>query len=198
MNVKEEVPGLNDIPEVYFESADHWRQWLEEYHDNKTGINLILYKVGHEKASMRWEDAVRVALCFGWIDSTVKSLGEGKRRQYFCQRKPKSTWSKLNKTYIKELHSSGLIHKSGLNKIAEAKKDGSWTALDDVENGVVPIDLQQAFDKNSTAYKNYANYSRTYQKSYLYWLNQAKRPETRARRIKEIIQLCEAGVKSRT
>lgn len=186
------------MPEIYFESADHWRQWLEEYHDKKPGINLILYKVGHEKASMRWEDAVKVALCFGWIDSTVKSLGEGKRRQYFCPRKPKSTWSKFNKKYVEELHSRGLIHESGLKKIEEAKKDGSWTALDDVENGIIPVDLQQAFEKNRTAFENYRNFSGTYKKSYLYWLNQAKRPETRANRVEEIIQLCEAGIKSRT
>ncbi len=192
------MPSFNDIPEIYFESAAHWRQWLEEYHDKKPGINLIFYKVGHDKANMRWEDAVRVALCYGWIDSTVKSLGEGKRRQYFCPRKSKSAWSKLNKKHIEELHSFGLIHESGLKKIEEAKKDGSWTALDDVENGVIPADLQQAFAKNSKAIKNYEGFSRTYQKSYLYWLNQAKRPETRAKRIAEIIQLCEAGVKSRT
>lgn len=92
---------------------------------------------------MRWEEAVKVALCYGWIDSTVRSLGDGKRKQYFCPRKPKSTWSRVNKNYITELKADGLMHKSGLEVIEVAKKNGSWTELDDVENGVIPEDLQK-------------------------------------------------------
>ncbi|MEN8788292.1 MAG: YdeI/OmpD-associated family protein [Flavobacteriaceae bacterium] len=186
------------LKELYFETPDKWRSWLEKNHDRCTGIHLIFYKVGHEKASMRWEEAVRQALCFGWIDSTVKSLGDGKRRQYFCPRKRKSTWSKLNKTYIQELTDLGLMHSSGLNKIEEAKKDGSWFAMDDVENGLIPVELQKAFDRNPQAIENYKRFPRTSQKSYLYWLNQAKRPETRARRIEEIVNLCAANIKSRS
>ena len=171
---------------------------MEENHDESSGVYLIFYKVGHEKESMRWEEAVQQALCFGWIDSTVKSLGEGKRRQYFCPRKPKSVWSKLNKTYIKALSEEGLMHQSGLSKIAKAKDDGSWTALDDVENGVVPPDLQKEFNKNPRAYENYQNFRWTYRKSYLYWLQQAKRPDTRSKRIREIIKFCDANIKDRT
>ena len=88
--------------EYYFKTATEWRQWLEENHSNKDGIYLIFYKVENKEASMRWEEAVKVALCYGWIDSTVKSLGNGKRKQYFCPRKPKSVWSALNKKYIDE------------------------------------------------------------------------------------------------
>lgn len=148
--------------------------------------------------SMRWEEGVKVALCYGWIDSTVKSLGKGKRRQYFCPRKPKSLWSKVNKGHIKNLTAAGLMHKSGLAVVEAAKKNGSWTALDDVENGVVPSDLQQAFDGNEKAFENYRNLTRGQQKSYLYWLNLAKRGETRKKRIEEIVQLCKNNVKSRT
>ena len=147
---------------------------------------------------MRWEEAVKQALCFGWIDSTVKSLGQGKRRQYFCPRKPKSVWSKINKNLIRELKAEGLMHKAGLAVIDRAKADGSWTSLDDVENGVIPEDLQREFDSNPIAMENYRNFSRTYQKSYLYWLNQAKRPETRSRRIREIVGLCNDNIKSRS
>ncbi len=186
------------IPEYYFKTAKEWRVWLEANHDKSQGVFIIFYKVGHEKESMRWEEAVQQALCFGWIDSTVKSLGEGKRRQYFCPRNPKSAWSKLNKTYIKDLTAKGMMHQSGLNKIANAKSDGSWTALDNVENGVIPDDLQKEFDSNPKAYSNYKNFSWTYQKSYLYWLNQAKRAETRSNRIKQIVSNCEANIKSRT
>lgn len=188
----------DNISELYFETPDKWRSWLEKNHDGSTGVHLIFYKVGHEKTSMRWEEAVKQALCFGWIDSTVKSLGDGKRRQYFCPRKPKSTWSKLNKTYITELSEGGLMHSSGLSKIEAAKKDKSWFAIDDVENGIIPAELQKAFDRNPRAFENFKQFTRTYQKSYLYWLNQAKRPETRAKRIQEIINLCDANIKSRT
>ncbi|MBR9915329.1 MAG: hypothetical protein GYB32_10975 [Algicola sp.] len=183
--------------ELYFESDQEWRAWLENNHDNSSGVYLIFYKVDHHKNSMRWEEAVKVALCFGWIDSTVKSLGNGKRRQYFCQRKPKSVWSALNKTYIQELKKANLMHKRGLESIAIAKANGSWTALDDVENGVIPKDLQLAFDTNPEAFENYNNFAPSYRKGYLYWLNQAKRETTRERRIQEIIKCCHENIKSR-
>ena len=147
--------------------------------------------------SMRWEEAVRVALCYGWIDSTVKSLGNGKRRQYFCPRKPNSVWSKVNKDHLKELEADGLIHESGYKAIEVAKANGSWVALDDVENGVVPKDLQKSFNKNKKAWNNFQSFTQGQRKSYLYWLKQAKREETRNKRIAEIISLCEQGIKSR-
>ncbi len=188
---------MTDKPELYFKNDSEWRGWLQENHASSKGVYLIFYQVGHEKESMRWDEAVRVALCFGWIDSTVKSLGEGRRRQYFCPRKTKSVWSKLNKTYIKELSAKGLMHQSGLAKIKAAKKDGSWTTLDAVENGTVPDDLQRAFDANPEAYANYQAFAPGYRKSYLYWLNQAKREETRKKRIREIIVLCRKNIKSK-
>ncbi len=146
---------------------------------------------------MRWEEAVQEALCFGWIDSTVKKLDDERRKQYFTPRKPKSVWSKLNKTYVKNLIGEGLMHESGLQKIERAKKDGSWTLLDDVENLIIPEDLQVAFNKNPVAFKNYTQFSKTYKKSYLYWLRQAKRQETRQNRIREIIKNCSLNIKSR-
>ena len=124
---------------------------------------------------MRWEEAVKVALCYGWIDSTVRSLGDGKRKQYFCPRKPKSTWSKVNKDYIKDLLDNGLMHQSGLKAIEIAKENGSWTVLDDAENGVVPEDLQKAFKKRPNAHTNFQNFTVGQRKGYLMWLNQAKR-----------------------
>lgn len=185
------------LPELYFKSTFEWRAWLHENHLHSKGVYLIFYKVDHEKDSMRWEEAVKVALSYGWIDSTVKSLGNGKRRQYFTPRNPKSVWSALNKRYIEELTANGLMHKSGLKTIEIAKENGSWTALDAVENGSIPKDLKQAFNKNEVAFENYQNFSPSYRKGYLYWLNEAKRSETREKRIKEIIALCELNKKSR-
>jgi len=188
---------MSELEEHYFKSHDEWRQWLHDNHADSKGVYLIFYKVEHENDSMRWEEAVKVALCYGWIDSTVKSLGNGKRRQYFTPRNHKSVWSALNKKYIEDLMASNLIHEKGLEIIKMAKKNGSWTALDAVENGIIPEDLQVAFDNNPFAFENYNNFSPSYRKSYLYWLNHAKREETRKKRIEEIVRLCEHNIKSR-
>ncbi len=187
-----------EIQELYFKTDAEWREWLHDNHSQTKGVYLIFYKVENVEPSMRWEEAVKVALCYGWIDSTVKSLGNGKRRQYFCQRNPKSVWSALNKRYIKELTASNSMHERGLAIIETGKKNGSWTALDAVEKGVIPEDLQLEFDKNPTAFNNYKNFAPSYRKSYLYWISQAKREETRQKRIKEIIRLCEINMKTRS
>ncbi len=188
---------MQTLEEHYFKDDTAWREWLDKHHDSSEGIYLIFYKVDHEMPSMLWEEDVRVALCYGWIDSTVKSLGDGKRRQYFCPRKPKSVWSKVNKDHLRDLSDKGLMHESGLAAIARAKTNGSWTALDDVENGVVPEDLQRAFDQNPLALTNFQNFTRGQRKSYLYWLNQAKREATRQKRIAEIISNARQNIKSR-
>lgn len=182
----------------YFPSAGQWRDWLAANSESSPGIHLVFYTVSHEKESMRWEEAVREALCFGWIDSTVRSLGNGKRRQYFCPRRPGSAWSKLNKQHISELTREGKMHERGLQVISAAQKDGSWSALDDVEAGVVPEDLREAFRKHPEARRFYDAIAWTHQKSFLYWLFQARREVTRTKRIQTIIRLLKAGKKSRT
>jgi len=185
-------------PELYFPRDVEWREWLHQNHQQYTkGIYLIFYKLESKIPSMRWEEAVKVALCFGWIDSTVKSLGSGKRQQYFCPRNPKSTWSALNKRYIIELETGGLIHESGWKTIDIAKNSGTWAAMDDVENLIIPNELQKAFSKSPNAFKNYQNFAPSYRKGYLSWLYQAKRETTKLKRISEIIKLCEENIKSR-
>jgi uncharacterized protein YdeI (YjbR/CyaY-like superfamily) len=184
-------------PLLYFKNAQEWREWLHKNHLDSSGVELIFYRVNSENESMRWEEAVKVALCYGWIDSTVRKIDDDKRKQTFGPRKDKSVWSKLNKSYIEELIVNNLMHKSGLQKIEIAKRNGSWTTLDAVENYEIPEDLLQSFNKNEKAFANYQNFSPSYRKSYLYWLNQAKRPETRKSRIEEIIKLCEQNIKQR-
>ncbi|WP_299224561.1 YdeI family protein [uncultured Psychroserpens sp.] len=188
---------MSEIKEYYFKTDTEWRAWLHENHEQTKGIYLIFFKVENKEPSMRWEEAVKVALCYGWIDSTVKSLGNGKRRQYFCSRNPKSVWSALNKKYIKTLITEGLMHESGLKSIEIGKQNGGWTALDHIENEVIPEDLQKVFNTNKKAFNNYKNFAPSYRKGYLYWLNSAKREATRQKRIIEIIQLCEANIKSK-
>ena len=182
---------------LYFKNAREWREWLHDNHHSSKGVHLIFYRVSSEAESMRWEEAVQVAICYGWIDSTVKRLDDERRRQMFTPRKDKSVWSKLNKTYIEKLVANNLMHESGLKKIETAKQNGSWTTLDGVENLEMPKDLASAFAKNKKALANYNSFSPSYRKSYLYWLNQAKREETRTSRIAQIISFCEQNIKSR-
>jgi len=186
-----------DYPELYFERDVDFYDWLLTNHDKHKAVYLVFYKLETSVPTMRWEEAVKVALCFGWIDSTVKSLGGGKRIQYFSPRNPKSNWSALNKKYVIELEKQNLIQESGYVMIKLAKKRGTWTAMDDVENGVIPPNLQLAFDQNPRAFENYQNFSKSYRKSYLSWLNSAKREATQQKRIAEIIKLCDANIKSR-
>lgn len=184
-------------PLLYFKNAQEWREWLHDNHLDSAGVELIFYRVDSEFQSMRWEEAVQVAICYGWIDSTVRKIDENTRKQTFTPRKDKSVWSKLNKTYIEKLIAEDLMHESGLAKIEMAKQNGSWSSLDAVENHEIPEDLQSAFDNNPLALDNYFNFSPSYRKSYLYWLNQAKREDSRKKRIEEIIKLCIQNIKSR-
>jgi uncharacterized protein YdeI (YjbR/CyaY-like superfamily) len=188
---------MEDKNHLYFKNAQEWREWLHENHTSATKASLIFYRVSSENESMTWPQAVQVAICYGWIDSTVRPLDKERRTQMFTPRKDKSVWSKLNKLYVDKLLKENLIHESGLKKIEIAKKNGSWESLDDVENLVLSKDLELAFEQNKIAFDNYQNFSPSYRKSYLYWLNQAKREETRNIRITEIIKLCEANIKSR-
>ena len=188
---------MEKFPELYFKEDRDWYNWLLQNHKTSSGVYLIFYKLELNLPTMRWEEAVKVALCFGWIDSTVKSLGNGKRRQYFTPRNPKSVWSALNKRYIQELKAQNLLHESGLKSVETAKINGSWNALDDVENEVIPDDLQLAFNRHPEALNNYKNFAPSYRKSYLYWLHQAKRESTRIKRISEIIDYCAKNMKSR-
>ena len=181
----------------YFKNAKEWREWLHENHALSKGVHLIFYRVSSEFESMRWEEAVQVAICYGWIDSTVRKLDEERRIQVFSPRKNKSVWSKLNKSYIEKLLKENLIHESGLAKIEIAKQNGSWTSLDAVQDLIIPDDLKTAFEQNEIAFENYQNFSPSYRKSYLHWLYQAKREETRNNRIAEIIKLCNLNKKSR-
>lgn len=186
-----------EIPQLYFERDVEWYDWLLQNHNKYKGVYLIFYKLEKNIPTMRWEEAVKIALCFGWIDSTVKSLGNGKRRQYFTPRNPKSPWSALNKKYVDELITGGLMRESGYYIIEVAKKNGMWTFMDDVEKGIIPYDLQKAFNNDQSAYENYLSFAPGYRKSYLSWLKSAKREETRKKRVAAIINFCRKNIKNR-
>lgn len=156
-------------------------------HHTSIGIWLIYYKAKSGKPSVRYSEAVKEALCFGWIDSKVKSLDQDRYMQIFTPRKPKSVWSKLNKQYIEETVEQGLMTEAGLRKIDAAKQDGSWTTLDEVEALIIPMDLKRALDANETANRNFEAFSNSSKKNILFWIDNAKRPETRLQRIEQTI-----------
>lgn len=167
-------------------SREEWRQWLEENHIEEESVWLVQYKVKSKKTSIPWSDAVEEALCFGWIDSVRRTIDDESYKQYFCKRKPKSTWSKINKEKVEQLTAQGLMAGAGLLTIEIAKKNGSWTILDEVEELIVPTDLDEAFSKEESSKEYYLSLSKSTQKMLLAWIVLAKRPETRQKRIVEI------------
>lgn len=168
-------------------SQTDWREWLIKNHQIKQSVWLIFFRKSTDIPSLTWSQAVDEALCFGWIDSTKKSIDDKSYKQYFCKRKPKSTWSKVNKTKVKQLIDSGLMTKSGLKCIEIAKENGSWTILDDVENLVVPEDLAKALNENGLTEK-FQNLGKSIKKQLLHRLLFAKRAATRKKRMIEILE----------
>lgn len=175
------------LKSIYASSRQEWRQWLRENHSTCIGIWLIYYKVKSGKPSVKYSEAVKEALCFGWIDSKVKSLDALTYMQIFTPRKPKSVWSKLNKQYIEELTEQGLMTEAGLIKIEAAKLDGSWTSLDAIEALIIPDDLQLALQANEIAFQNFQAFSNTSKKNILLWVTSARRLETRLNRIEQTV-----------
>ncbi|WPP52938.1 YdeI/OmpD-associated family protein [Catalinimonas niigatensis] len=164
-----------------------WRQWLEENHATEKSVWLIIYKKESGVPSVYYPEAVEEALCFGWIDSKANKRDAQSYYLYFAQRKPKSKWSKVNKVKVEKLLQQGLMAPAGLETIELAQRNGSWTALDEVEKLMVPDDLQLAFDKNKMAYENWQKFPPSTRRGILEWILNAKRPETRQKRIEETL-----------
>lgn len=169
-------------------SIREWRQWLKNNHDKKQSIWLVYYKIKSGKASISWSEAVDQALCFGWIDSTARSLDDERYLQLFTRRKPKSVWSKINKEKVSRLVATKQMAKAGLAAIEVAKQNGSWTILDDVEELMIPADLEKAFKAHKGSKVFFNGLAKSVKKAMLQWLMMAKRPETRQKRITEIAQ----------
>ena len=182
------MPKFEDKLDTFqAQNRQAWREWLEQNYDTSIGVWLIYYKVKSGQPSVRYSEAVKEALCFGWIDSKAKSIDEERYQQIFTPRKPKSVWSKLNKQYIEELIEQGLMTQAGLEKIEAAKQDGSWTTLDAVEELIIPADLRQAFAANEMANQYFEELSKSIKKNILFWIQSAKRSQTRSKRIEQTI-----------
>lgn len=162
-----------------------WRSWLIANHATSSGVHLVSWRRGSGRTSVGYEEAVEEALCVGWIDSVAGRLDEQRGLQWFSPRRSTSGWARTNKARVERLIAHGLMLPAGLAAIEEAKRNGSWTRLDDVENLVVPDDLAAALDANPPARDHWDAFSRSPRRAVLEWITQAKRPETRERRIVE-------------
>lgn len=173
-----------------------WRQWLEENHAAEKSVWLIIYKKESGVLSVYYPEAVDEALCFGWIDSKANKRDDQSYYQYFARRKPKSNWSKVNKAKVEKLLQQGLMAPAGLAMIELAKSNGTWTVLDEVEKLVVPDDLQLAFDQNKEAFDHWEKFPPSTRRGILEWILNAKRPETRQKRIEETVALAEQNIRA--
>jgi uncharacterized protein YdeI (YjbR/CyaY-like superfamily) len=187
--------AFNKENQVQFESRGAWRQWLEQHHASSNGVWLISYKLAAGKPRVSYEETVQEALCFGWIDSKANSLDEERSMQWFSPRKKGSPWSTLNKKRIEKLLEQGLMTPAGLEKIDAAKQDGSWNIYDALEALQVPDDLQKALADNAEAQKHFNAFTDPAKRQILLWINTAKRPETRAKRITQTVALAAANKK---
>lgn len=175
--------------EFYAENRATWRQWLTENHDRVTGVWLIYNKKGSGQPHLPYDEAVEEALCFGWVDSKPGKVDAVRSRLYFAPRKPGSGWSAPNKARIERLTAAGLMMPAGLDKVAAAQADGSWSMLDGVEALEIPSDLLAALRQYPQAEVYFNGFPRSVKRGILEWILQAKRPETRAKRIAETAQL---------
>lgn len=164
-----------------------WRNWLQKHHVIEDSVWILYYKTSSGKRTLTWSDAVDEALCFGWIDSKAVSLDDETYKQFFTKRKPKSVWSKVNKEKVARFIETGMMTEAGLKCIEIAKQNGSWNALDEVEEMVMPKDLELALQQNGEAYPYFMSLSKSIRKGMLYWVSVAKKLETRQGRIDEIV-----------
>ena len=173
---------MNDIEDYCPLDKQDWRKWLEVNHQKKDAVWLIFYKKKSPNYNLSWSESVDEALCFGWIDSTKKTIDGERYRQYFSKRKPKSIWSKINKDKVDSLTAENLMHQAGYKSIEIAKENGSWFTVDEVEALIIPEDLKIEFDKREGALEFYESLSKSAKKILLSWIVLAKRPETKQKK----------------
>ena len=186
----------NGINTVHAKTRKEWRRWLEKNHQSEKSVWLIIYKKESNTPSVYYPEAVDEALCFGWIDSKANKRDKTSYYQFFSRRNPKSKWSRVNKEKVTYLIEQGLMQRAGFEMIEIAKQLGTWTALDEVENITIPEDLQELFLKNKTAFGNWENFPRSSKRGILEWIVNAKKPETRQKRIEETVSLAGKNVKA--
>lgn len=178
---------------VHPEDRAAWRAWLAEHHTSSGGVWLITWRKGSGRPVLSYDESVEEALCFGWVDSRGRALDDARTMLWFTRRKPGSGWSRPNKERVARLEKAALMTDAGAAVVAAAKEDGSWSLLDEVEDGVVPDDLAAALAARPPARENFDGFPRSVRRGILEWVVAAKRPETRARRVEDTATLAQRG-----
>jgi uncharacterized protein YdeI (YjbR/CyaY-like superfamily) len=186
----------NNIKTHIAKSRKEWRKWLEKNSHTEKSVWLIIYHKGSDTKSVYYDEAVEEAICFGWIDSIAHKRDEESKYQFFAVRNHKSNWSKANRERAERMIAKGLMTASGQKLIDLAKKTGTWEALVDVQNSVIPEDLQIQLNKNKAALKNFLAFTPSSKRIILEWILKAKKPETRQKRIDETVRLAAENIKS--
>jgi len=167
-----------------------WRMWLSVNHATEKQVWLVYYKKHTGKPRVPYNDAVEEALCFGWIDSIVKTIDDETYMQKFTPRKAKSNWSDSNKKRIEKLLETGAMAKAGLKTIEIAKTNGSWDkAITSTQQFEMPVEFQKALSGNRDAKDFFDSLTASCQRQYFGWIGSARKPETRLKRVKESLRL---------
>jgi uncharacterized protein YdeI (YjbR/CyaY-like superfamily) len=170
-----------------------WRDWLAAHHADVPGIWVVTHKKAAGDRHVPYADVVEEALCFGWVDSKGGSVDEQRTMLLLTPRRRGSGWSRPNKERIARLEAAGLIAPAGRAVLDAAKADGSWTALDAVENLEEPPELAAALDADPAARRNWDGFPRSAKRASLVWISGAKKPETRAGRVRETVERSARG-----
>jgi uncharacterized protein YdeI (YjbR/CyaY-like superfamily) len=185
-----------DLPILPFASKKKWSDWLAKQHDQSTGVWVKLGKKDSGIASITYEEALDVALCYGWIDGQKKGFDDQYWLQKFTPRGPKSIWSKINTEKAERLIASGEMKSAGLKAIGAAKNDGRWDAAYASQKNIsIPEDFQAALDNNKKAKAFFATLNSVNRYAILFRIHNAKRSQTRARRIQQFVEMLERGGK---
>ena len=184
---------LDEAERLHAETVDEWHDWLVAHHARQDGVWLISWKARTGKPAIPYEQAIEEALCFGWIDSTYRSLDGEHGMLWYSPRRKGSVWARTNKARVAKLEAEGRMTPSGRAAVEAAKADGSWTILEPVEDLIVPDDLAAALDGRPGAREHWESFPPTAKRSFLFWIVTAKRAETRARRVTESADLIEQG-----
>lgn len=177
-------------------SRAEWRRWLEQNHQSEKSITLIIARKGSKTPGVSYGEAVEEALCFGWIDSRGNRKDQESFYLLFSRRNPKGYWSKSNRERAEKLIKQGLMTKAGQDMIDLAKKTGTWMALEKMQSLEIPDDLQRLFDQNRKAFENFQAFPASSRRMILFWVSDAKRSETRQRRIEMTVALAERNIQA--
>lgn len=190
-------PGraLADAPEIEIRSRAALRDWLTAHHTQPTGVWIVTFKKSEGSLHTPYPDIVQECLAFGWIDSLPRKKDDRRTMLWIAPRKPGSNWSRVNKGHVATLEAAGLLTAAGHAAIARARADGTWDALDSVEDGLVPPDLAAAFAAHPGTESVWVSWPRSVRRGALEILLNARRPETRAARVAAIIDSATTGTR---